>query len=129
MADKAKKDAEQAAATLSEVTDKLASLVDDRLTANEVIYKMIDAGQLPEIKALTRRQRKELDAKGINPVKQSYEKDDYVTPITVSEAVADYVCGTVYPDFDFDDLPNNAVTVFCELVISRTYSNKLSEKN
>ena len=129
MADKAKKDAEQAAATLSEVTDKLASLVDDRLTANEVIYKMIDAGQLPEIKALTRRQRKELDAKGINPVKQSYEKGDYVTPITVSEAVADFVCDTVYPDFDFDDLPNNAVTVFCELVISRTYSNKLSEKN
>lgn len=97
------------------------------LDVRDKIYKMIDEGKLPEIKSMTRKQRKEVDAKKLNYFK--YGIDSNQNLITKQEQSVDWVLDNVYPDFDFDDLPNNVCFVFGQMVFAATYGDKVSEKN
>ena len=97
------------------------------LDVRDKIYMMIDVGKLPEIKSMTRKQRKEVDAKKLNYFK--YGIDSNQNLITKQEQSVDWVLDNVYPDFDFDDLPNNVCFVFGQMVFAATYGDKVSEKN
>ena len=98
------------------------------LDVRDKIYKMIDEGKLPEIKSMTRKQRKEVDAKKLNYFKYGMD-DSNQNLITKQEQSVDWVLDNVYPDFNFDDLPNNVCFVFGQMVFATTYGDKVSEKN
>ena len=47
----------------------------------------------------------------------------------MQEICYDWILDNVYPDFDFDELPNNICFFFGEAVYNATYSDDFSEKN
>lgn len=96
------------------------------MDVQEAINKLIAEGKLPAIRSMTRAQRKEMDAKKLNYFKGGATGESAVLQ---QERCADWILDNVYPDFDFDDLPNNICYYFGQMVFAATYSDKFSEKN
>lgn len=97
----------------------------EKITAE--IMKMIADGKLPEVRSMTRKQRRELDEQKLNYLKTVFQTKE--TAIGMQEKCYDWILDHVYPDFDFDSLPNNVCFFFGEQVYSATYSDKFAEKN
>ena len=93
----------------------------------DAIEKLIKEGKLPEIKALTRGQRKELDKAVLNYLKTLFKGQE--TAVERQEKCYDWILEHVYQDFNFDDLPNNICYYFADQVYNATYSDKFAEKN
>ncbi|WP_196603299.1 hypothetical protein [Pectinatus haikarae] len=93
----------------------------------EYIEKLITEKKLPELKALTRKQRKELDKSHNNYLKEVFT--DKRSPLVVQESCYDWILDNVYKSFNFSDLPNNVCLVFGRMIYDLTYGDKLSEKN
>lgn len=98
-----------------------------KVEANQkVIQKYIEEERLPVIRALTRKERREMDKQGLNFMKTIAKG---ATFIQAQEDCFDWILDTVYKDFDFSELPNNVCYVFASQVYNATYSDTLSEKN
>ena len=93
----------------------------------KVIRKLVAEGKLPEPRALTRKERKHVDAKELNLLR--IKSDDKRDLAAVNEELRDYIIEEAYKGFDFDDLPNNVVNWFADYVFAITFRDKLSEKN
>jgi NTP pyrophosphatase (non-canonical NTP hydrolase) len=93
----------------------------------EFIKKMISDKKLPQLKILTRKQRKEIDKKNINYLKSQI--GDQRNPLAVQEECYDWILENVYKEFDFSDLPNNICLVFARMTFSSVYKDELAEKN
>lgn len=91
-----------------------------------VIFKLVKEGKLPKPRALTRKERKELDKAGLNMFKSF--GDDNLNPVERREACADFILDTLYPDFDFD-LPNGVCLFFGSYIFGLSYGAELAEKN
>lgn len=109
---------------MANMTDKEAK--ERGKEVQDAINDLINAGKLPEIKSMTRAQRRELDAKKLNYFKGVSSGESAVLQ---QENCSDWILDNVYPDFDFDNLPNNICYYFGQMVFAATYSDKLSEKN
>ena len=93
----------------------------------KVIMALVADGKLPKPRALTRKERKELDAKDLNLFK--IKDDDKRGLTSVRYDMWDYILDEVFSDFDFDDVPNNVASWFADYVFALTFRDKLSEKN
>lgn len=93
----------------------------------EYIEKLIAAKKLPELRALTRKERKELDKSNNNYLKEVFT--DKRNPLVIQEGCYDWILDNIYKSFDFSDLPNNVCLAFGRMVYDLTYGDKLSEKN
>lgn len=112
-------------AMTKEDIQKEAQARHDRIVAD--IMEMVKEGKLPEIRCLTRKQRRELDKQKLNYLKTVFQTKE--TAIGMQEKCYDWILDNVYPDFDFDELPNNICFFFGEAVYNATYSDDFSEKN
>ena len=85
----------------------------------KVIRKLVADGKLPEPRALTRKERKHVDAKELNLLR--IKSDDKRDLAAVNEELRDYILEEAYKGFDFDDLPNNVVNWFADYVFAITF--------
>lgn len=93
----------------------------------EYMKSLITEGKLPEARALTRAERKKLDAAGHNLFK--IKENDKRSLAEVKENLTDWILDTIYPDVSFDDVSNNVCNWFAEYVFAISYRDDLSEKN
>lgn len=94
----------------------------------EYIEKLITEKKLPELRSLTRRERKELDAANLNYTKLIFTSDKR-NAIQIKEDCFDWILDNIYKSFNFGDLPNNLCWAFANMTYNMTYGDKLSEKN
>ncbi len=89
---------------------------------------LIGEGKLPQLQSLTRKQRKDMDAAGVNITK--IKADDKRTYAEITDCMIDWIFDHVYPDFKgFDDLDEGVCKAFGLLTFSHTYRDNLAEKN
>lgn len=93
----------------------------------KIIKQLIAEGKLPELRSLTRKERKALDAANMNVFK--IKASDPRSLYAVREDCSDWILDNVYPDFDFNDVPNNILLWFGNKVFGMTYRDDLAEKN
>lgn len=112
---------------MTEEEKALAEKEKAKAEANQkIIQQYIQEEKLPPIRALTRKERKEMDKKGLNFMKTIAKGSTF---IQAQEECFDWILDTIYKDFDFSELPNNLCYVFATQVYGATYSDTLSEKN
>lgn len=74
------------------------------------LKKVLAAEDFPEVRSLTRRERKELLKSGLDPsaigAKVQDENVNQVEAIQLTEDMLDYVLAKGYPGYDFEDAPN-----------------------
>ena len=92
----------------------------------DILKGLVAEGKLPEPRALTRSERKKLDAAGHNILK--IKRDDPRTLSQIKEDMADWILDNNYPGFDFA-LENNICLWFGEYVFAISYRDDLSAKN
>ena len=93
----------------------------------KVIMSLVADGKLPQPRSLTRKERKAIDSKGLNIFK--IRPEDKRSIAEVRDELFDFILDTAFPDFDFDELPNNVASWFADYVFAITYRDELSEKN
>jgi hypothetical protein len=94
----------------------------------EIILQYVKDGKLPAPRALTQKERKAMDAAGVNPFK--IKRDDLRNVAMIREDCADWILENIFKDFTFpEDLPNNIYLWFGNYVFGMTYRDDLSEKN
>ena len=93
----------------------------------KIIMTLVSEGRLPSPRPLTRKERKSIDAKGLNIFK--IKPDDQRSVATVRDELFDFILDKIFAGFDFNDLPNNVASWFADYVFSITYRDDLSEKN
>jgi hypothetical protein len=87
----------------------------------------VEEGKLPTPRSLTRKERRALDDANLNLLK--IPRNDPRSYTQVRDELADWVVENVFPDFDFDSLPNCVVLWFAQYVYGLTYKDDISEKN
>lgn len=93
----------------------------------KVLKKLIEEKKLPELRPMTRGERKALDETGLNYLKVLLT--DKRNPLLVKEDCFDWILDTVYKGFDFSQLDNNVCFAFANTVYNLSYADKLAEKN
>lgn len=107
-----------------EKMEELAKKREEKDKKNRIIIdEMISEGKLPEIRSLTRKERKMMDDAGVNIRKIDAINDENV------DNMADWILDNIYSDFNFDDMDNNICSLFGILVFRATYEDDLAAKN
>ena len=110
------------------MADKVKTLdVQTREENKKIIKQLVKEGKLPELRALTRTERKELDATGLNWLKTTGKETR--NPLDVQEQCADWIIDTIFSDFDFSGVDNNICMEFATICYLMTYGASLAEKN
>ena len=86
------------------------------------LFRLMKEGKLPQVRALTRKERKELTKTGFN----MYENTNF---LDLKMKCVDWVVDNIYPDFDWDDVPSNVVNIFVGFTLGLTYGDNFIEKN
>lgn len=110
-------------ATLKKQQEELKKKAEE---SKKIIFAMVEKGELPMPRPLTRGERKMADAQGKNPFKIIH--GDKRSMMSIAEDAADFVC-QLFPDFDFDALPNHIVKWWADYIFAISYRDDLSEKN
>lgn len=110
-----------------QVTAKESDTLSTQERNRKVLFDLVEQGKLPEPRAMTRKERRAFDASGNNFFKPK-SKDTRPFAGIVDDAT-DWVLDHIYPDFDFDDLPNNICNAFASYTVGLTYKDELAEKN
>lgn len=92
-----------------------------------ILKQMMRDGKLPEARAMKRSERKRLNTAGLNL--NNYKAGLQKNFTELQEEMCDWILDHVYPEFDFDDLPNNIGYVFALHTYMLTYQDDLAEKN
>lgn len=93
----------------------------------EILQNLIKENKLPQYRALTRKERKNMTEAGVNVY---YAKiDENTTVQKLYEQMTDWILDNVFLDFNFDDLDNGLCTAFATKCFAMTYSDNLAEKN
>ena len=95
------------------------------------VKRVLTAEDFPEVRSLTRRERKELLKSGLAPsaigVKAQGENVNQVEVIQLTEDMLDYVLAKGYPGYDFEDAPNALCFKLAQDTIQRTLGMKEHE--
>lgn len=96
-------------------------------TVRDEIFRLIKEGKLPEVRVLTRKERKELTKTGFNMYQPKV--DENTNFLDLKMKCVDWVVDNIYPDFDWDDVPSNVVNIFVGFTLGLTYGDNFIEKN
>lgn len=92
-----------------------------------ILKQMMKDGKLPEARSLTRSERRKMDKDGINI--NAFSVDTKMGYGEMRDKMCDFILDTVYPEFNFDQLPNNVCFIFAMYTYGLTYEDKLAIKN
>ncbi|MDU2063780.1 MAG: hypothetical protein E6713_02980 [Sporomusaceae bacterium] len=93
-----------------------------------IVYEYVENGQLPSPRALTRSERKKLDAAGQNIYK--IKVGDTRSLPEIREECSDWILDNIFGDFEIpDNVPSNVCLWFGLYVFGLTYRDDLAEKN
>lgn len=90
------------------------------------LQKLIDQKKLPQVRGMTRKERKAYDATGFNPANPKIKDKSFYD---INEEATDWILENVYKGFNFDDLQNNIVEAFVGWTRRLTYGDYVGEKN
>lgn len=103
--------------------------LDVKKESEKVLAKLAKEGKIPEIRPLTRKERKQLNKDKKNMFISTHDVNDQRGPLEVQTDTVDYVLDNFFKDTDWDDLPNNVCFAFATSVLAATFKDYVAEKN
>ena len=91
------------------------------------LFRLMKEGKLPQVRALTRKERKELTESGYDLYQPKVDENTIIPALEMK--CTDWIIDHIYPDFDWDDVPSNVVNIFAGFTLGLTYGTELVEKN
>lgn len=103
--------------------------LDSKKATEKVLGRLAKEGKIPEIRPLTRKERKQLNKDKQNMFISTHDVNDHRGPLEVQTDTVDYVLDNFFKGTDWDDLPNNVCAAFVVCVMGATFKDTLAEKN
>jgi hypothetical protein len=94
---------------------------------------------MPEVRTMTRKQAKEFNAKGLNPLrnvemiqkihKENWDPEDSLFSLKLNDDMAEWILGNVYPEFDFDNADQKLSDALAVETYNKTFVSNAEVKN
>lgn len=96
--------------------------------------------EMPEVRSMTRKQAKEFNAKGLNPMRnidmiKLYKSKEELSPeealftININDDMAEWILENIYPEYDFDNTDQKASDTLAAETYSKTFLGSVEVKN
>lgn len=95
--------------------------------------------EMPEVRTMTRKQAKEFNTKGLNPLrniemmkrikKDDWEPEDSVFSFNLNDEMVEWILANVYPEYDFDNADQHASDILAAETFTKTFMSNAEVKN
>jgi hypothetical protein len=95
--------------------------------------------EMPETRSMTRKQAKEFNAKGLNPLrntemiqkirKEEWDAEDSLFSLKLNDDMVEWILENVYPEFDFDNADQKLSDTLAIETYNKTFVSNAEIKN